>query len=128
VPGALAPVTWVEAFVVNLTHLNKASRFWRAVPPTSDYIALGFVAMTKDKIEDIPAQPPAELTGQFRAVHKRALSAATRGAEPWKWDGPGNRKLFAVDFRYWFADLEVPRKEDCFVLDPKMAIKEWTGW
>lgn len=42
----------------------------------TDYVALGFVAMTGPSIQNIPSQPPASLTDQFRAVHKAALTGA----------------------------------------------------
>lgn len=129
VPGALAPVTWVEAFVA--TYFGRVTRFWRAVPPTLDYIAVGFVAMAGSSASAIPSQPPADLAGQFRAVHKLAMTGASTGVpDNWVYHNYDDRKkmVFAVDYRYWLADLEVPRKADLFVLDPKMTIQEWRRW
>ncbi|KAI0696241.1 hypothetical protein BC835DRAFT_1414356 [Cytidiella melzeri] len=127
VPGALAPVKWVEAYV-GPYYSSKVTRFWRAVPPTSDYVALGCVAMMGYSANDIPKEPPAELAGQFRAVHKRALTGAVHGVlENWIYRSTQNRMVFAVDMRYWLADLEVPLKGDCYVLDPKMTVKDWIG-
>ncbi|KAI0091169.1 hypothetical protein BDY19DRAFT_934228 [Irpex rosettiformis] len=126
VPGALAPVKWVEAFV-GPYYKNAYTRVWRAVPPTSDYVALGFVSMTRDSVSQLPAQPPASLADQFRAVHKLALTGASKGVSQ-TFHSSGNRVVFSVDYRYWHADLEIPVKSDCFVLDPKMTIKDWSGW
>ncbi|KAI0091170.1 hypothetical protein BDY19DRAFT_686686 [Irpex rosettiformis] len=126
VPGALAPVKWEEAFV-GPYYKNAYTRVWRAIPPTSDYIALGFVSMTRSSISEIPAQPPASLADQFRAVHKLALTGASKGVSQ-IFHSSGNRVVFEVDYRYWHGDTEVPVKSDCFVLDPKMTIKNWSGW
>ena len=125
VPGALAPVKWVEAFVG--PYYKGFTRVWRAVPPTSDYVALGVVSMTRSSLSQIPAQPPASLGDQFRAVHKRALTGAALGPT-WNYKSSGTRVVYAVDNRYWYADLEIPAKGDCFALDPKMTIKDWSGW
>ncbi|KAI0696461.1 MAC/Perforin domain-containing protein [Cytidiella melzeri] len=128
VPGALAPVKWVEAYVGPYNQGDKVTRFWRAVPPTSDYVALGCVAMMGNSAREIPSQPPAELASQFRAVHKRALTGAVYGVLNWIYSSTQNRKIFAVDTRYWFADLEIPLKGDCYVLDPQATVKDWSGW
>ncbi len=127
VPGALAPVKWEEAFVG--PYYSAVTRVWRAVPPTSEYVALGFVSMTRPSIDDIPLQPPAWLGGQFRAVHKRALTgAASDSVSSWSYWSSTNRVVYAVDYRYWNADVELPHKSDCYVLDPQMTIKDWSGW
>lgn len=126
VPGALAPVKWAEIFTDRAPY-QRFTRFWKAVPPTSDYVALGFVAMQGSSVNALPAQPPASLADQFRAVHKLALTGASKGATLSTQTLSG-QKFFAVDYRYWLADREVPVKGDCFVLDPKMAIKDWQGW
>ena len=127
VPGALAKVKWVEAFVG--PYYSGFTRVWKAIPPTSDYVALGTVSMTRSSLDQIPSQPPESLASQFRAVHKRALTGAAYGVpDNWVYHSSGTRVVFAVDFRYWTADLEVPVKSDCFVLDPKMTIKDWSGW
>ncbi|KAI0766732.1 hypothetical protein BC629DRAFT_1596249 [Irpex lacteus] len=125
-PGALAPVKWEEAFV-GPYYSDSVTRVWRAIPPTSDYVALGFVSMTRKSIGDIPAQPPASLAGSFRAIHKLALTGAAVGAHA-VFHSSGNRVVYWVDYRYWYADIEVPEKSDCYVLDPKMTIKNWSGW
>jgi hypothetical protein len=75
--------------------------------------------MTKEKLEDIPAQSPDEIVGQFRVVHKRALSVAIQGTGLWLYDGPGDRKLYAIDSRYWFADFGLPPIDDCSVFGSK---------
>lgn len=121
---------WAEVYVASC-YWGQVTRFWKAIPPTKDYIALGFVALTAPKVEDLPAQPPATLVDQFRAIHKRALTGAVRGTpDDWVYRNGAdtNRMVFAVDYRYWLADLEVLRREDSFVLDPKMSVKDWTGW
>ncbi|KAI0684450.1 MAC/Perforin domain-containing protein [Cytidiella melzeri] len=127
VPGALAPVKWEEIFVAPGPY-SQATRFWRAIPPTLDYIAMGVVAVTASSAAALPSQPPASLVGSFRAVHKRTLTAAVTGAT-WQSNYTyENRKFFSVDNRYWFADMQLPPKLDCFRLDPKGAILEGDGW
>ncbi|KAI0683226.1 hypothetical protein BC835DRAFT_1423503 [Cytidiella melzeri] len=125
VPGALAPVKWVVVF--DGTYRSRSTRFWTAVPPTSDYVALGCVGMTG---WDLPDQPPESLAGRFRAVHKRALSEAhSQDGVDHVWRGEKNHLLYSVDYRYLYADTDVPPKKDCFVLDEKMTVKEgWVGW
>ncbi|KAI0682376.1 hypothetical protein BC835DRAFT_1424502 [Cytidiella melzeri] len=125
VPGALAPVKWVEVFVAPY-YDEKVTRVWKAVPPTSDYVALGFVAMSGKSASQIPLQPPAALAGQFRAVHKRALTVDTNGVgDNLIFQGPQNHLVFAVGARYWLTDVKIPPPEDCFVLDPKVAVLDW---
>ncbi|KAI0700905.1 MAC/Perforin domain-containing protein [Cytidiella melzeri] len=131
VPGALAPVKWQEVLLVDVTHPTiKATRFWKAIPPTSDYIALGCIGMSGTSASAIPAQPPTSLAGRFRAVHKRALTTALYGAQGFVYYGTGgpNRLFYAVDYRYWFVGKELPLKSDCYILDNKMAVKDWTGY
>ena len=126
VPGALAVVKWVEAFVG--PYFQDASiRVWKAVPPTDDYVAMGIVAMTRTSLGDIPAQPPAALADRFRAVHKRALTGASLGPTA-IYKSSGTRVVYAVDNRYWYADMELPLKSDCYALDPKMTVSDWSGW
>jgi hypothetical protein len=131
VPGALAPVKWKIAFDAHHGNLNLMTRFWRAVPPTSDYVALGFVAMS-GILGQLPSNPVEEVAGQFRAVHKRALTGASIGVpnDGYIFRNYSNPKqmIFMVEARYSFADLEIPPKSDMFVLDPKMVNKEWSGW
>jgi hypothetical protein len=126
VAGALAPVKWEEVFVGNY-YSDKVTRFWRAIPPTPDYVAMGCVGMTGTSASSIPKQPPPELADRFRAVHKRALTSAKDGVNNVYWDDEG-RKIYAIDARYWFAGYELPFKEDCFRLDPKGAQLEGDGW
>jgi hypothetical protein len=126
VPGALAEVKWEEIFVASY-YSSKVTRFWKAIPPTPDYVAMGCVAMTGTSVSAIPKQPPAELVKRFRAVHKSALTQATYGVYGiYHSDGP--RVVYGVDYRYWFADVELPFKEDCLRLDPKGAVLEGNGW
>ncbi|KAF9030960.1 hypothetical protein BDZ89DRAFT_1132088 [Hymenopellis radicata] len=126
VSGALAPVKWEEIFVAPF-YSSKVTRFWKAIPPTPDYVAMGCVAMTGTSASAIPSQPPAALAGRFRAVHKSALTQSKNGVYGiYHSDGP--RVVYAVDYRYWFADVELPFKEDCLRLDPKGAVLEGSGW
>lgn len=128
VPGALAPVKWMEAFTGPSSSSNRVTRFWKAIPPTSDYIAIGFVAMTGSSANAIPSQPPASLAGRFRAVHKLALTGAARGVtNSYQYQGNGGR-VFRIDYRYLLADIELPVQGDSFALDPKMIIRDWSGW
>jgi hypothetical protein len=126
VVGALAPVKWEEVFVAKYFS-DKVTRFWRAIPPTSDYVAMGCVGMTGTSASSIPEQPPAELADRFRAVHKRALTGAKWGVYG-LYTGDEGRKIYGIDGRYWFAGYELPFKEDCFMLDPKGAQLEGDGW
>ncbi|KAI0086753.1 hypothetical protein BDY19DRAFT_958469 [Irpex rosettiformis] len=129
VPGALAPVRWIHLFDTSRGY-GQATRFWRAVPPTPDYVALGCVAHTMYTNDpSFPSQPSESLAGQFRAIHKRALTGAKDGAT-WIRNNVGNmnRLAFYADYRYVLADTEIPPQEDVFVLDPKMCVRGWTGW
>lgn len=83
--------------------------------------------MTGSSASAIPKQPPESLAGQFRAIHKRALTGASKGATS-VWHTENNRVVFATDYRFYLAELEVPPKGDMFVLDPKMTVKDWSGW
>ncbi|KAI0341912.1 hypothetical protein BDW22DRAFT_1429431 [Trametopsis cervina] len=127
VPGALAPVTWEEAFV-GPYYSSAVTRVWRAVPPTSDYYVFGCVAMTGDSADTLPKQPPASLAGRFRAVHKCALTQASVGVANWHYDSNPPDEIYAVDYRYWNAGTALPKKEDCLVFDSKNARKDWNGW
>jgi hypothetical protein len=128
VPGAFAQVTWTEVFVATYNSGDQSvTRFWRAVPPTSDYVALGFVAMSGSSASAIPSQPSDSLAGRFRAVHKRALTGASTGVtEVFSNDDNPSQTLFSVDNHYWLADIGTPHKEDLYVLDPKSTIQEWS--
>lgn len=104
------------------------TRFWKAVPPNSNYIALGFVAMTSHSASAIPSQPPAALAGRFRAIHKLALTGSRVGAtNPYQNQGRGVI-VFRIDWRYLLADDKLPARDDTFVLDPKTTIRDWSGW
>jgi hypothetical protein len=126
VKGALAPVKWEEIFVSD-AYDSKVTRFWRAIPPTPDYVAMGCVGMTGTSASSIPKQPPPELADHFRAVHKRALTGAKEGVYNVKYD-PEGRMIYAIDARYWFVGYELPFAEDCLRLDPKGAQLEGSGW
>lgn len=141
VPGALAPVKWEKAFDGPTTEftkliqffpaLPKFTRFWRAIPPTSDYVALGFVCVSEPEKESLPLQPPAELADRFRAVHKRALKPAVDGpTTTYVMVGNSGYMVFAIDSCYWLAGNQKPFKEDSFVLnlDKKVVVKEGDGW
>jgi hypothetical protein len=126
VPGALAEVKWEEIFVARYYN-DKFTRFWKAIPPTPDYVAMGCVAMIGKSVSAIPKQPSPELVKRFRAVHKRALTRAKTGVYPaYNTDGPW--VVYGVDYRYWFADVELPFNEDCLRLDPKGTVLEGSGW
>ncbi|KAI0341925.1 hypothetical protein BDW22DRAFT_1345703 [Trametopsis cervina] len=126
VPGALSPVGWEEAYL-GPYYSDKVTRVWRAVPPTDQYLALGTVAMTGDSGYSLPSQPPDWLAGRFRAVHKRALTTATVGVTG-HYDSNPPDEIYWVDYRYWNADTELPRDQDCFVLSDSMTVKDWSGW
>jgi hypothetical protein len=126
VTGALAPVKWEEVFVGNY-YSDKVTRFWRAIPPTPDYVAMGCVGTTGTSASSIPEQPSPELANRFRAVHKRALTSAEWGIYGIYY-GDGKRKIYAIDGRYWFVGYELPFTEDCLRLDPKGAQLEGDGW
>ncbi|KAI0088021.1 MAC/Perforin domain-containing protein [Irpex rosettiformis] len=118
VPGALAPVKWEKACD------SPGARFWRAVPPTSDYVALGAVGMSGD-FAQIFNQPPEEVANRFRAVHKSALTSAEYGVQD-VYSSPfaENCKIFSVDGQYWYADTAPLNRLDCMRLDPKNVIIE----
>ncbi|KAI0693082.1 hypothetical protein BC835DRAFT_1416168 [Cytidiella melzeri] len=123
VPGALAKVKWQEIFTVPATDTPgiepPATRFWRAIPPSSDYLAMGVVAAFAFTARHLPSQPSASLADHFRAVHKSALAAAERGVSiEYK---PNNRHFFAIDGTYWFAGKYLPLRQDCLRLDPEMV-------
>ncbi|KAI0684449.1 hypothetical protein BC835DRAFT_1422312 [Cytidiella melzeri] len=124
VPGALAQVKWEEIWVTPGD--SKFTRFWRAIPPTPDYLAMGVVAVMASSASALPSQPPAALAGNFRAVHKSALTAAVTGATRQR--TYQNHRFFGVDMRYWFADTQFPLKIDCFRLNPKGVVLEGEGW
>ena len=79
VPGALAPVKWERA-CDGFFGDSVTARFWRAVPPTSDYVALGAIGMSGE-LSIMFEQPPQELAKRFRAVHKQALDRAVTGVQ-----------------------------------------------
>ncbi|KAI0689992.1 hypothetical protein BC835DRAFT_210307 [Cytidiella melzeri] len=125
VPGALAEVEWKEIFVAPGAY-SRSVRFWRAIPPTTDYLAMGVVAVMASSAGALPSQPPEALVGHFRAVHKSALTAALRGVTTrYVYE---NRWFFCVEKRYWFADTQLPLLLDCFKLDPKAVVLEGDGW
>jgi hypothetical protein len=121
-------VTWTEAFVASYATGDMAvTRFWRAVPPTSDYVALGFVAMTGSSASTIPSQPPDSLTSRFRAVHKRALTHASSGVTV-RYQNANDtaQSLYQIDNHYWLADTAILQNQDLYVLDPKSNTLEWS--
>jgi hypothetical protein len=126
VKGALAPVKWEEVSASNSAQ-SSTTRFWRAIPPTPDYVAMGCVGVTDTSASSIPEQPPAWLSDQFRAVHKRALTSAKEGASQIV-IGLEGYMIYAVDARYWFVGYELPFAEDCLRLNPKGAQLEGGGW
>lgn len=123
VQGALAPVKWEKACDGDATG-DVLARFWRAVPPTTDYVALGAVGVGGYDASTYD-QPPDELVARFRAVHKSALAAAEHGVESVRTSmfNP-NCKIFGVDDKYWYADTVTLNKLDCKRLDPENVIWE----
>lgn len=127
VPGALAPVRWVEVFTGPAPN-NRITRFWRAIPSTPDYIAIGFIAVTGNSATAIPSQPPASLAGRFRAIHRLALTGAVRGVTYSSPNQGRGGRVFQIDYRYCLADIELPIQGDSFVLDPKLTRRDWSDW
>ncbi|KAI0812731.1 MAC/Perforin domain-containing protein [Irpex lacteus] len=123
VPGALAPVKWEKA-CDGLVGATVEARFWRAIPPSSDYVALGAVGMSG--VESVLYdQPPEDLVRGFRAVHKRALASAEKGVEATYTCSWNERcKIFNVDGKYWYADTAPLNKQDCMRFDTKNVIVE----
>ncbi len=123
VPGALAPVKWEKA-CDGLVGAMVEARFWRAIPPSSDYVALGAVGMSG--VESVLYdQPPEDLVRGFRAVHKRALASAEKGVEATYTCSWNERcKIFNVDGKYWYADTAPLNKQDCMRFDTKNVIVE----
>ncbi|KAI0684446.1 hypothetical protein BC835DRAFT_637235 [Cytidiella melzeri] len=125
VPGALAEVTWKEIFVATGPYSGSA-RFWKAIPPSDDYVAMGVVADTVYPSDSASSGPPAALAAHFRAVHKNALTAAVTGVtESYAYEG---HEFFCIDGRYWFADTHVPSYEYYWALNPDEVIHEGDGW
>jgi hypothetical protein len=125
VKGVFAPVNWEKAFDGKLFSFFGTIRFWRAVPPTTDYVALGCVGMLLPTSSgEMLEQPPQELVERFRAVHKSTLTAASTGVTT-TYQGKGRQFIFAVDDRYWYADTDMLVKQDCYKLDPKMVIEDF---
>ena len=84
--------------------------------------------MTGRSANDIPSQPPAALAGRFRAIHKLALTGSARGVTD-SYQEEGRRGIiYLVDHRYVLGGTELPFQGDTFVLDPKMTIRDWSGW
>ena len=129
VPGALAPVKW-EKICEGFSYKSTRVTFWRAIPPTSDYLALGCIASANPWSSDAPSQPPDSIAARFRAVHKRALTTATGKTFPIYWithpSGTGNvGAVFGMDGRFISAETVLPNKVDCYKLDPKNVVQEY---
>ena len=124
VAGALAPVKWELA----CEQVNKdltATGFWRAIPPTSDYVALGSIGFNGTLIS-IAMGPPEQLASRFRAVHKRALKAASSGVTDVYTSAANDKcKIFSVDDRYWYADRATLDKRDCVIFDPEQVDEQF---
>ncbi|KAI0685506.1 hypothetical protein BC835DRAFT_1421150 [Cytidiella melzeri] len=119
VPGALAQVTWEVILTVPAKAEKRHTQFWRAIPPTSDYVAMGVFAFT-DLTGNQKSQPPEELVRYFRAVHKSALAASSVTLEYSFRDN----KYFCVGNTHWFAGKRLPREKDLFTLHSPMVIWE----
>ena len=129
VSGALAPVKWEHLYTDRDPKDEYRTTFWRAIPPTRDYVALGYVGFTVwGKGGETPKEPPT-IAQRFRAVHKKCLTGSSLQITS---IGPLGRRpelfSFIVDYRYNYVDYEPPRQFDFYVLDPKMTIRDWEGW
>lgn len=129
VPGALAPVKWEVEFVGSYNPTKEHTIFWRALPTSSDYLAVGCVASMVPANSSIPSQPPANIAARFRAVHKRALTAPAKDLTPlyhYYSDTVTQNVVFGVDGRYIQANTTIPNKADCYILDPKNTVEEFS--
>ena len=123
VPGALAPVKWEIAFVGEYYSTNRTT-FWRAIPPSSDYVALGCVAFTNPTSSSAPSRPPDSIASRFRAVHKRAITTAsslTPKYTAYKYQGV----VYGIESRYISTGTNFPVTADCYKLDPKNSVQEF---
>ena len=105
--------------------------FWRAIPPTSDYLALGGVASINPRGFNPPSQPPANIVARFRAVHKRAITAFTGKTTPIYWitnpSGSGTAgAVYGLDSRFISADTVLPNQADRYRFDPKNVVEEYS--
>ncbi|KAI0087156.1 MAC/Perforin domain-containing protein [Irpex rosettiformis] len=127
VPGALAPVKWEQAFIGWNSGRRTRTTFWRALPPTSDYIAMGCVASMNPAESSVPSQPPASVASRFRAVHKRALTTPAKSLTPvYRNYGEKQGVVYAVEGRYVSAETVLPNERDCYILDPKNVVEEFS--
>lgn len=69
VPGALAEVTNWERI-----HTDKTISFWKAKPPSPDYVALSNII---SHFDESSTSPPENLTKGFRLVHKSVVEPFT---------------------------------------------------
>ena len=128
-PGALAPVKWEYAFEGANAGGKTRTTFWRAIPPTPDYIALGCVASMNPMSSPAPTQPPSSITARFRSVHKRALKAPAKKLTPIYHNyGYKQGVAYGVEGRYISGDTILPNKADCYIFDPKNVVEEFTQW
>lgn len=126
VPGALAPVRWERAFSDNQE--TGTTDIWRAIPPSSDYIALGCIASVRTKAtnsesQEDPSEPPAHIAARFRAVHRSAVMTAKDGVTKW-WHYANNARfvVYLMDNHYVRADTIGPFPGDCYILDPNPKV------
>ena len=124
VPGALAPVKWEISFVGQYWSASRTT-FWRAIPPTPDYVALGCVACTYPASASAPSQPPDNVASRFRAVHKRALTTPASSLSPIYNAYNSKGVAYGVESRYISAATALPLKADCYKLDPKNSVQEF---
>ena len=106
--------------------------FWRAIPPTSDYVAMGSIASINPMIAIPPSQPPANIAARFRAVHKRALTTFTGSTTPIYWITDPSASgiagvVYGLDSRFISADTVLPNHADCYRFDPKNVVEENRG-
>ncbi|KAI0690009.1 hypothetical protein BC835DRAFT_1308110 [Cytidiella melzeri] len=132
VPGALAKVKWQEIFVAPARDIAiiqpPCTRFWRAISPSSDYVAMGVVAVSAIAASQLPSEPPAALADHFRALHRSAVIPALTGvSRTFTFE---SRYFFAIDDIYWFAGKQLPPQAECFRMGPhkQMVILEGDDW
>lgn len=128
VPGALSPVKWEKAFE-GAFYIFRTT-FWRAIPPTPDYLAMGYIATKGYLPTASPSQPPANIAALFRDVHKRALTPFTGETTPvHRVPAPCDKHktvgvVYSLDGRFSLADTVLPNEGDLYKFDPKKVTEE----
>ncbi|KAH7904462.1 MAC/Perforin domain-containing protein [Hygrophoropsis aurantiaca] len=130
VPGALSPVKWKEAFTAGFPGMENIAtlKFWRAEPPTPDYVVLGSVgtvvtiyAPFQISVEPFQTLFPGlgpelpDIAKQVRAVHKSALTKA-KSLDVF-FDLGDAKKIYAVDKMFLLAGRGL-HLDDLYAFDP----------